>query len=126
MKLAKGLKISDLRVGSGRVAEKGTVAIAHVTCFLNRGDKLFSTHDGRGIPSQFHVGKRHAYVAVEQGVVGMRAGGVRRVTVGPHLTYYEQQRFPNLPKDAMLRYEIELQSVRDDWDSSLTIDYEAS
>ncbi len=125
MKLAKGLRIIDLRVGGGRIAEKGTVAIVHISCFLNRGDKLYSTHDGRGIPAQFEVGKRRAFVAVDQAVVGMREGGRRRVTVGPHLTYYERQRFPNLPDDALLRYEIELENVRDDWDTSWTKEYEA-
>ncbi len=126
MKLAKGLKIKDLRVGSGRVAEKGTIAIAHVACFLNRGDKLYSTRDGRGIPAQFHVGQRDAYVAIDQGIVGMREGGLRSVTVSPHLAYNEQERFPDLPKDAVLRYEIDLQSVRDHWDDSITAKYAAS
>ncbi len=57
--------------------------------------------------------------ALEYGVPGMAVGGLRTITVGPQLTYYERQRNPDLPEGAALRYEVELVRISNEWDNSI-------
>jgi len=82
------------------------VVVGQCDCRLSRGDLVFASRKNES-PYQFKIGERNTYVAIEQGVVEMRVGGKREVTVTPNLTYHERDRFPNLLLGAMLRYEIE-------------------
>ena len=119
MKRAKGLKVEDVRVGHGRVVVPKDIVHVHCVCRRPKGDVVFDTHDDA--PFQIRVGSRESYVGLEQGVIGMKAGGVRKVKVPPQLTYYERERFPVLPKNALLFYHIELLGIRDQWDNTLHI-----
>ena len=118
MKVPKGIRIQDLKIGTGAVAEKGKVAVIHYDCFLPRGDKC-DTSRNQPLPIQFEVGQRQQFPALEYGVVGMAVGGVRSITASPNLTYYEHRLKPDLPQNATLRYVIELIRVSDGWDNSL-------
>jgi FKBP-type peptidyl-prolyl cis-trans isomerase len=112
-----GIRVKDLKVGSGAVATKGKVALLHYDCFLPRGDKVDSSRKGP-YPFQFEIGQRRAFPGIEYGIVGMAAGGLRSVRVSPQLTYHEQEVLANLPPNVALRYEIELLRVADRWDNS--------
>lgn len=112
-----GIRVKDLRVGSGEVATKGKVALVHYDCFLPRGENVSSSRTGP-YPHQVEIGQRRAFPGIEYGLVGMAVGGLRRVRVSPQLTYYEQKALPNLPPGVALRYEIELLRIADRWDNS--------
>jgi FKBP-type peptidyl-prolyl cis-trans isomerase FkpA len=47
-----------------------------------------------------------------QGVVGMKVGGLRRVTIPPSLAYGAQGQPPTIPGNSTLIFEIELLSVQ--------------
>ena len=117
MRPPKGIKLSDVTVGSGRVAEKGKIALIHYDCYLPRGDRCASSRSKNAV--QLKVGERLTYPAFAYGVPGMRVGGVRSVKVSPNITYYERQLNPQLPPNVALRYEIELLRVADTWDNSI-------
>ncbi len=114
MKIPKGLKISELRPGTGQVAQTGDFALIHYDCYLPRGEKVESSR-GNG-PVQLKVGERLTYPALAYALPGMAIGEVRMVKVSPNLTYYERKQNPNLPPDVALRYEIELLSIHHEWD----------
>lgn len=118
MKIPKGLKIRQIRAGTGDVAEAGKVALIHYDCYLPRGEKCESSRD-RGFPAQLIVGKRLVYPALAYAVPGMAVGEVRSVKVSPNLTYDERKQNPDLPPNVALRYEIELISISDQWDNSI-------
>ncbi len=118
MKIPRGIKIKDLNVGTGSLAEKGRIAVIHYDCFLPRGEKCFSSRD-RSYPAQFHIGQREVFPAIEYGIVGMAVGGTRSIKVSPQLTYYERKQKPDLPENVVLRYEVELLRVSDQWDNTL-------
>jgi FKBP-type peptidyl-prolyl cis-trans isomerase len=118
MKIPKGLKIRQIRAGTGDVAEAGKVAIIHYDCYLPRGEKCESSRD-RGFPAQLIVGKRLVYPALAYTVPGMAVGEVRMVKVSPNLTYRERKQNPALPSNVALRYEIELISISYQWDNSI-------
>lgn len=117
-KRPKGLRLKDVREGRGPTASKGDVVLVHYDCFLPRGDRVDSSRD-RGYPAQFELGRRNVVPALEFGVPGMAAGGLRTITVGPQLTYYERARYPDLPEGAALRYEVELVRISNEWDNSI-------
>ncbi len=114
----KGIRIKDLRPGSGEVAAEGRIALLHYDCYLPRGDRCATSRE-RPYPVQFRIGQREAFPAFEYGVLGMAAGGLRSVRVAPQLTYYERKLNPSLPDNVVLRYEIELLRVSDEWDNSI-------
>jgi FKBP-type peptidyl-prolyl cis-trans isomerase len=118
MHIPKGIRIKDLRAGSGEVAAPGRVALLHYDCYLPRGEKWASSRE-RPYPVQFRIGQREAFPAFEYGVLGMAAGGLRSVRVAPQLTYNERKLYPMLPENVVLRYEIELLGVSDLWDNSI-------
>lgn len=118
MKFPRGIKVKDLRTGTGSLAEEGKIAVIHYDCFLPRGEKCFSSRD-RSYPAQFHIGQREVFPGIEYGIIGMAAGGIRSIKVSPQLTYYERKQKPDLPENVVLRYEVELLRVSDQWDNTL-------
>ena len=110
--LASGLKVTDVTVGAGAVAERGKSVAVHFRCFLRRGELISSTYE-RGEPFRFVVGKRQAIAGFDYGVEGMRVGGTRCIIVSPHLGYRDAI-LTSIPPNAVLRFEIELLEVRDD------------
>jgi peptidylprolyl isomerase len=116
MKTPKGLKIRQIRSGTGEVAETGKFAIIHYDCYLPRGDRCDSSTN-KLYPVQLKIGERLTVPAIAYAVPGMRVGEIRAVRVSPNLTYYERKQNPDIPANVMLRYEIELLAVSDKWDS---------
>ncbi len=55
LKQKKGIRIKDLSIGSGRVAEAGTFAVIKYQGFLNRGDRVVSSDDQPGGEYRFKV-----------------------------------------------------------------------
>jgi peptidylprolyl isomerase len=99
-----GLKVEDVTVGSGAVAEQGRTVCIRWHGTLNRGDEF-----GSGEVS-FPIGERRVVAGLEMGVVGMRVGGTRRLRVSPHLGYRDQV-VPGVPANAVLNFEVELLDV---------------
>ena len=112
-----GIRVKDLRPGTGEVAARGRIALIHFDCFLPRGEKVSSSRD-RAHPAQFEIGQRDICPGIDYGIVGMAVGGLRSIRVSPQLTYYERQTLPDLPANVALRYEIELLRLSDRWDPS--------
>jgi FKBP-type peptidyl-prolyl cis-trans isomerase len=118
MRFPKGIRVKDLRQGTGEVASKGRIAVLHYDCFLPRGEKLHTSRE-RSYPAQFAIGQRDVFPGIEYGIIGMAVGGMRSVRVSPQLTYYERKMFPSLPENVALRYEIELLRLSDAWENTI-------
>jgi FKBP-type peptidyl-prolyl cis-trans isomerase len=106
-----GITIEDVRIGDGPPVEKGHTVVLHYDGYLNRGDKFRSSRDD-GAPIEFIVGRRTVIAGLEQGVIGMRVGGQRRIVVSPHQAYREAGIEGVVPPNAVLRFEIELLEIR--------------
>ena len=112
-KQKKGIRVKDLNIGSGRVAEPGTFAVIKYQGFLNRGDKVASSDDQPGGEYRFQVGRRDPTVMLETSVIGMREGGTREARISPHLAYREGTSDGRIPPNAVIRWRIELVRVED-------------
>jgi FKBP-type peptidyl-prolyl cis-trans isomerase len=103
------LTIEDVTVGGGATAVSGdTVTVHYVGAFLD--GRVFDSSVSRGTPYTFATGARAVIPGFEQGVLGMRVGGKRRVTIPPDLAYGAQGS-GSIPPNTTLRFEIDLVSI---------------
>ncbi|MDI6828440.1 MAG: FKBP-type peptidyl-prolyl cis-trans isomerase [Armatimonadota bacterium] len=106
-----GLKYADLYAGDGKLVESGDNVLIHYSLWLSDGTKLESTHDTDS-PISFTIGNGEVIKGLEDGVVGMRSGGRRKLTVPPSLAYGEQGNpQKKIPPNATLIYEVEVLGV---------------
>jgi FKBP-type peptidyl-prolyl cis-trans isomerase FkpA len=107
---------TDLAVGTGAEATVGRTITVHYTGWLysanaadNKGAQ-FDTSASRG-PFQLVLGVGQVIRGWDQGIVGMRAGGRRRLVIPPNLGYGSVANGP-IPANSTLLFEIELLSVQ--------------
>ncbi|HEY52355.1 MAG TPA: hypothetical protein G4N94_02745, partial [Caldilineae bacterium] len=84
-----GLKMVDLEVGDGPEIKPGELASVHYTLWREDGEVVDSTLD-RGRPFNFVLGAHQVIPGLEEGVAGMKVGGVRQLVVPPELAYGEE------------------------------------
>jgi FKBP-type peptidyl-prolyl cis-trans isomerase len=115
VEIEPGLTMKILRVGTGATAEPGQIAIVHYTGWLyddaaegKRGKKFDSSLD-RDQHFQFPLGAGRVIKGWDQGVVGMREGEIRELTIAPELAYGDKNVGNGLiPPGSTLIFEVEL------------------
>jgi peptidylprolyl isomerase len=100
------LQITDLVIGIGREAVKGALIKMHYVGTLEDGTKFDSSYD-HGRLFQFVVGAKRVIQGMDQGVLGMKEGGKRRLFIPSHLAYGERA-MGKIPPHSNLHFEIEL------------------
>jgi FKBP-type peptidyl-prolyl cis-trans isomerase len=105
------LVIEDLRPGTGAEAAAGHAVSVHYVGTLIDGKKFDSSHD-RGKPFEFTLGAGQVIKGWDQGVAGMKIGGLRKLTIPPHLGYGARGAGSAIPPDATLVFEVELLGLR--------------
>ncbi|MGE0419409.1 MAG: FKBP-type peptidyl-prolyl cis-trans isomerase [Acetobacteraceae bacterium] len=110
--------MTDIVVGTGDLAESGKDVVVHYTGWLfddaadeNKGRKFDSSRD-RNDPFEFPLGAGHVIQGWDQGVVGMRVGGQRRLVIPPELGYGARGAGGVIPPNATLVFDVELLAVR--------------
>jgi FKBP-type peptidyl-prolyl cis-trans isomerase len=113
--LESGLRYQDLVLGDGETAEAGKIATIHLAGWLEdsgrKGVKFFDSRD-QGQPIMFKIGTDRVMKAWNFGVVGMKAGGKRRLMVPASLGYGSKGVAEIVPPDSDLILEIELVEVK--------------
>ncbi len=108
---ATELKIEDIKVGEGAVAESGKQVVVHYTGTLTDGTKFDSSLD-RNDPFTFSLGAGQVIKGWDEGVKGMKVGGKRKLTIPPQLGYGEAGAGGVIPPNATLIFEVELLDVK--------------
>lgn len=109
---ASGLQVIDIEVGEGEAAEAGRTVSVHYTGWLEADGTKFDSSLDRGSPFSFTLGTGQVIPGWDEGLVGMRAGGKRRLIIPPELAYGEQGYPPSIPPNATLVFDIELLDVQ--------------
>ncbi len=107
---AEPFSIEDLVAGEGRQAKKGDDVTVHYTGWLTSGEKFDSSLD-RSEPFTFHLGGGQVIKGWDQGVVGMKVGGKRRLVIPPEMGYGGRP-VGSIPANSTLIFEVELLKVR--------------
>lgn len=100
-----------LKIGSGKAAEAGDTVVVHYTGTLLDGTKFDSSLD-RGTPFSFTLGNGSVIQGWEQGVLGMRIGEKRRLTIPSDLAYGKNGVPGAIPPNATLTFEVELLEIK--------------
>jgi FKBP-type peptidyl-prolyl cis-trans isomerase FkpA len=106
-----GLKYEDLDAGTGATAQSGQKAKVHYTGWLTNGQKFDSSKD-RNDPFEFTLGAGQVIKGWDEGVVGMKVGGKRKLTIPAALGYGARGAGGVIPPNAELIFEVELLGVK--------------
>lgn len=104
------LKIEDEVVGTGTEAVAGKSVTVNYVGTLTDGTKFDSSYD-RNQPFTFNLGAGQVIKGWDEGVVGMKVGGKRKLTIPPSLGYGAQGAGSVIPPNATLVFEVELLKV---------------
>ncbi|MEO8975260.1 MAG: FKBP-type peptidyl-prolyl cis-trans isomerase [Casimicrobiaceae bacterium] len=114
----KELKKIDIKQGEGAEAQTGKVVVVHYSGWLydatapeGKGKKFDSSLD-RKVPFGFYLGEGKVIKGWDQGVVGMKVGGKRRLIIPPELGYGSRGAGGVIPPDATLIFDVELLEVK--------------
>lgn len=108
---ASGLKYVDLKVGKGKSPKSGQMVTVHYTGWLTNGKKFDSSVD-RGKPFTFKIGVHQVIKGWDEGVMSMKVGGKRKLTIPPELGYGTRGAGHVIPPNATLIFDVELLSVQ--------------
>jgi len=108
------LVAQDLIVGKGKKATSGdTVSVQYVGVLFDNGKEFDASWNGSrpGKPFQFALGGGQVIPGWDQGVVGMRVGGRRKLIIPADLAYGAQGYPPDIPANAALIFDIDLKKI---------------
>jgi FKBP-type peptidyl-prolyl cis-trans isomerase len=105
-----GLVVQVLAPGDGDEAKSGDKVTVHYIGTLTDGTKFDSSRD-RDQPFSFWVGEHQVIEGWDEGILGMREGEKRKLTVPPNLGYGSEKK-PGIPPGSTLVFEVELIDVR--------------
>jgi FKBP-type peptidyl-prolyl cis-trans isomerase FkpA len=108
----------DTRAGDGNEATAGRTVTVHYTGWLydatkadHKGTKFDSSRD-RNEPFTFPLGGGQVIRGWDEGVVGMKVGGQRTLTIPPDFGYGARGAGGVIPPNATLVFDVELLDVR--------------
>ena len=105
------LKIEDIAVGSGAEVKSGDHVVMHYTGWLTDGTKFDSSFD-RDQAFETPIGVGYVIKGWDMGVIGMKVGGKRRLTIPHELGYGKYGVDPVIPGFATLIFEVELLKIK--------------
>lgn len=106
-----GLVYEDIEVGTGGAPETGQRVSVHYTGWLENGTKFDSSVD-RGTPFTFIIGKGQVIPGWDEGVITMKVGGKRKLTIPPELAYGAYGAADVIPPNATLIFDVELLEIK--------------
>ena len=106
-----GLKYVDVVVGKGASPTSGKQVKVHYTGTLENGTKFDSSVD-RKKPFSFVIGIGQVIKGWDEGVMGMKVGGKRKLVIPANLGYGARGAGGVIPPNATLLFDVELLDVQ--------------
>lgn len=105
----------DVIVGTGAEAKSGDkVSVQYVGVLFDGGEEFdtsWTSETKAGSPFEFTLGSGQVIQGWDQGVVGMKEGGRRRLLIPADLAYGEAGSPPKIPANAALVFDVDLKKV---------------
>ena len=105
-----GLVIEDIKIGDGQEVEKFNIVTVNYTGLLEDGTKFDSSLNPGRSPFRFTVGAGQVIKGWDEGLMGMKVGGKRKLTIPPVLGYGSRDNGP-IPANSTLIFEIDLLGI---------------
>jgi FKBP-type peptidyl-prolyl cis-trans isomerase FkpA len=105
---ADGLKYGDIVPGTGAAAATGQHITMQYTGWLQDGSSFDSSRNPGRSPFEFTLGNGEVIKGWDEGVPGMKLGGVRRLVIPAALAYGAAGRPPVIPANATLTFDVQL------------------
>ncbi|KAK1826784.1 peptidyl-prolyl cis-trans isomerase [Podospora conica] len=106
-----GLQIEVTQEGSGPETQRGNTISVHYRGTLTNGNKFDSSYD-RGSPLDFTVGQGQVIKGWDEGLLGMKVGEKRKLTIAPELAYGNRAVGGVIPANSTLIFETELVKIK--------------
>lgn len=103
-----GLQQQDSKIGNGDAAKAGDTLHVTYTGTLQDGT-VFDSNSGKD-PFSFTLGSGEVIKGWDMGLVGMKVGGVRKLTIPPSLGYGNQAN-AKIPANSTLLFTVELTAI---------------
>ena len=108
--MSNGLVIEDIKIGDGQEVEKFNIVTVNYTGLLEDGTKFDSSLNPGRTPFRFTVGAGQVIKGWDEGLLGMKVGGKRKLTIPPELGYGSRVNGP-IPANSTLIFEIDLLGI---------------
>jgi FKBP-type peptidyl-prolyl cis-trans isomerase len=105
------LEIQDIKIGTGSSPKRGQIVVVHYTGWLTNGKKFDSSVD-RGRPFEFAIGIGKVIKGWDEGVMTMKVGGKRKLTIPPEMAYGKRGAGSIIKPNSTLIFEVELLSIK--------------
>ena len=106
------LRIVDMIQGTGREATPGATVSCHYVGVTYSGGEEFDASWNRGEPLDFTVGVGQVIQGWDQGLLGMKVGGRRRLEIPSEMAYGKRGAGAQIGPDEALIFVVDLLDVR--------------
>ena len=106
------LLIEDLKQGDGQEAGVGDTISAHYVGVAHSTGEEFDASWNRGAPLDFRLGVGQVIRGWDEGIVGMKVGGRRKLTIPAHLGYGDRGAGGAIKPGETLIFVVDLLEVR--------------
>lgn len=107
---ASGLQYKDLKVGKGQAAKPGDAVSVHYKGWLDDGTVFDTSKKPGGGPFSFGLGRGEVIEGWDEGVQGIKPGGIRELIIPANLGYGESGS-GQIPPNATLHFKVELLKI---------------
>jgi FKBP-type peptidyl-prolyl cis-trans isomerase len=105
------LEKKDVKIGTGPAAQVGDFLTMEYTGTLTNGTVFDSSKKPGRTPFKFMIGAGSVIKGWDQGIIGMKVGGVRKLVIPGSLAYGEKAMGP-IPANATLKFDVELKNIQ--------------
>jgi len=110
-RVVQGITIEDKTIGTGPVCKKGNkLGMRYIGKLNDKNGKIFDKNT-LGKPFTFRLGKGEVIKGWDIGLVGMKVGGERRITI-PASMGYGNKALPGIPANSTLCFDVKLLEVK--------------
>lgn len=107
----EGIEVVDTERGTGEGAAHTDFVEVHYTGYLAENNQKFDSSHDRQMPFRFQLGAGEVISGWDNGLVGMKVGGKRTLTISPEHGYGSRGAGNVIPPNATLIFEVEMLGI---------------
>ncbi|XP_018366346.1 PREDICTED: 46 kDa FK506-binding nuclear protein [Trachymyrmex cornetzi] len=106
-----GVKVQELRPGTGKIAEIGKYVTIHYVAYVKTGQMLKEYDRFENLGLRFKLGAKFVINGLDVGVIGMKIDEKRRLIIPPKMAFRDESYGLKVPPNSTVVYDVELKKV---------------